>query len=268
MANDAVDFYSGGDTPLPWELNMWYHTLNTGFRVRLSGETDFPCIFDDRVGLARTYAQLDGKLDFDRFVDAIKDGRSYVSEGRSHLIDFRVNSTPLGVGKSQLDLKGPQKVQISARAAAYLPAVQDEIGAIIASRAANLPPYWDVERARIGKSRNVMVELVVNGEPVDRKEIVADGQWQDVRFERKVDRSSWMALRVLYSSHTNPIFVLVSDKPIRASRRSAEWCRRGVDRCWEMKRPRIRAEEIKDAEAAYEKARQVYDRILEESPEG
>ena len=113
-----------------------------------------------------------------------------------------------------------------------------------------------------------MVELVVNGEPVDRKEIVADGQWQDVRFERKVDRSSWMALRVLYSSHTNPIFVLVSDKPIRASRRSAEWCRRGVDRCWEMKRPRIRAEEIKDAEAAYEKARQVYDRILEESPEG
>jgi hypothetical protein len=268
VANDAVDFYSGGDTPLPWELNMWYHTLNTGFRVRLSGETDFPCIFDDRVGLARTYAQLDGKLDFDRFVDAIKDGRSYVSEGRSHLIDFRVNSTPLGMGKSQLDVKSPQKVQISARAAAYLPAVQDEIGAIIASRAANLPPYWDVERARVGKSRNVMVELVVNGEPVDRKEILADGQWQDLRFERKVDRSSWMALRVLYSSHTNPIFVLVGDKPIRASRRSAEWCRRGVDRCWEMKRPRIRAEEIKDAEAAYEKARQVYDRILEESPEG
>ena len=268
VANDAVDFYSGGDTPLPWELNMWYHTLSTGFRVRLSGETDFPCIFDDRVGLARTYAQLDGKLDFDRFVDAIKDGRSYVSEGRSHLIDFRVNSTQLGMGKSQLDVKSPQKVQISARAAAYLPAVQDEIGAIIASRAPNLPPYWDVERARIGKSRNVMVELVVNGEPVDRKEIVADGQWQDVRFERKVERSSWMALRVLYSSHTNPIFVLVGDKPIRASRRSAEWCRRGVDRCWEMKRSRIRAEEIKDAEGAYEKARQVYDRILEESPEG
>jgi hypothetical protein len=247
---------------------MWYHTLNTGFRVRLSGETDFPCIFDDRVGLARSYAQLDGKLDFDRFVDAIRDGRSYVSEGRSHVIDFRVNGTPLGVGQSQLDLTGPQKVQISARAAAYLPPVQDEIGAIIASRAAHLPPYWDIERARVGKSRNVTVELVVNGEGVDRKEIVADGQWRDVRFERSVDRSSWVALRVVYSSHTNPIFVLVNSKPIRASRRSAEWCRRGVDRCWEMKRPKIRNEEAKAAEAAYEKARQVYDRILEESPEG
>jgi hypothetical protein len=103
---------------------------------------------------------------------------------------------------------------------------------------------------------------------VDRKEIVADGQWQDVRFERPVERSSWMALRVLYSAHTNPIFVLVNGKPIRASRRSAEWCRRGVDRCWEMKRPRIRGEEIKDAEAAYDKARQVYDRIREESRKG
>jgi hypothetical protein len=35
-----------------------------------------------------------------------------------------------------------------------------------------------------------------------------------------------------------------------------------------MKRARIRSEEIKDAEAAYNKARQIYDRILEESPEG
>lgn len=268
VANNAVDFYSAGDTPLPWELNMWYHTLNTGFRVRLSGETDFPCIFDDRVGLARSYAQLDGKLDFDRFVDAIRDGRSYVSEGRSHLIDFRVNGAQLGTRQSQLDLTGPQKVQISARAAAYLPPVQDEIGAIIASRVAHLPPYWDIERARVGKSRNVTVELVVNGEGVDRKEMVADGQWRDVSFERSVDRSSWMALRVLYSSHTNPIFVLVNGKPIRASRRSAEWCRRGVDRCWEMKRPKIRNEETKAAEAAYDKARQVYERILEESPEG
>jgi hypothetical protein len=125
-----------------------------------------------------------------------------------------------------------------------------------------------VERARVGTSRKVLVELVVNGEPVDRKEIVADGQWQDVRFDRSVERSSWIALRVLYSSHTNPIFVLVDGKPIRASRRSAEWCRRGVDRCWEMKLPRIRKEEVKDAEAAYDRARQVYDRILQESPEG
>jgi hypothetical protein len=247
---------------------MWYHTLNTGFRVRISGETDYPCIFDDRVGLARTYARLEGKLNFDDFVDRIKEGRSYVSDGKSHLVDFKVNGVELGTQQSEVKLNGPQKVQIAARAAAYLPEVQDEIGAIIASRAPNLPPYWDVERARIGQSRKVAVELVVNGRPVDKQEILADGKWQELRFQRPIDRSSWVALRIAYTSHTNPLFVLVDGKPIRASKRSAEWCRKGVDRCWEMKRARIRPEETKDAEAAYEKARQVYDRIIKESPEG
>ncbi|MDH3243785.1 MAG: CehA/McbA family metallohydrolase, partial [Saprospiraceae bacterium] len=43
VTHDVIDFYSAGDTPWPAELNMWYHTLNAGFRVRISGETDFPC---------------------------------------------------------------------------------------------------------------------------------------------------------------------------------------------------------------------------------
>ena len=40
-----------------WELNIWYHTLNCGFRTRISGETDFPCIYGERVGLGRSYVQ-------------------------------------------------------------------------------------------------------------------------------------------------------------------------------------------------------------------
>jgi len=220
------------------------------------------------VGLARTYAKLGDTLDFDRFIDRIKEGRSYVSDGKSHLIDFTVNGVELGSHNSEVKLSGPQKLQITAKAAALLPEVQDEIGAIIASRAPNLPPYWDLERSRIGTSRRVAVELLVNGEPVESKEIVADGKFQNLEFATTVDRSSWLALRVMYSSHTNPIFVTVDDKPIRASRRSAEWCRRGVDRCWEMKKNQIRAGDLKDAEAAYQKAREVYDKIIAESTGG
>ena len=70
VTHGAVDFISAGDTPIPWELNIWYHTLNTGFRTRISGETDFPCIYDDRVGMARTYAKIDGPLDFTTFAEA------------------------------------------------------------------------------------------------------------------------------------------------------------------------------------------------------
>jgi hypothetical protein len=42
VTQNLMDFYSAGDTPAPWELNMWYQSLNCGFRTRLSGETDFP----------------------------------------------------------------------------------------------------------------------------------------------------------------------------------------------------------------------------------
>ena len=73
---DAVDFISAGDTPYIWELNIWYHTLNAGFRTRISGETDFPCITDDRVGLARSYAKVDGTLTYRKWIDAVQAGRS------------------------------------------------------------------------------------------------------------------------------------------------------------------------------------------------
>ena len=80
-----------------------------------------------------------------------------------------------------------------------------------------------------------------------------------------IERSSWVALRILPSSHTNPVFVLVDGKPVRASRQSAEWCLRAVDQCWSQKAPKIAEREKAAAEAAYEHARQVYRRILAET---
>jgi hypothetical protein len=50
--------------------------------------------------------------------------------------------------------------------------------------------------------------VVVNGYPVAQKNIVADGKMQNVSFDIKVERSSWVALRILGSSHSNPVFVL------------------------------------------------------------
>ncbi len=58
VAHDAIDFLSAVDSPAPWELNVWYHTLNCGYRTRISGETDFPCLFGERVGVGRSYVRL------------------------------------------------------------------------------------------------------------------------------------------------------------------------------------------------------------------
>ena len=92
---------------------------------------------------------------------------------------------------------------------------QDEIGAIIASRGLYQSPYWHIERARIGSSRKIPVELIVNGQPVETQEITADGNWKNLKFRYKINKSGWIAIRVYPSAHTNPIFVMVDGKPIR-----------------------------------------------------
>ena len=258
----ADDFMSTIDTPYTWELNMWYHTLNCGYRTRISGETDFPCIYGQRVGMGRSYVKMDGKLEFDQWCEEIRNGRNYVSDGYSHLMDFHVNHVVMGENGSELRLDKPATVHLTSHVAARLNETPDPK---ISKLRPDQQPYWSLERARIGDSRNVPLEVIVNGYPVARQEFLADGTQRDVAFDVKIDRSSWVALRILPSSHTNPVFVLVDGKPIRASRRSAEWCLKGVDQCWSQKKRFIAPAEMNDAVAAYDRAREAYRKILAES---
>jgi hypothetical protein len=264
VVHDACDFISTVDTPAVWELNIWYHTLNSGFRCRISGETDFPCIYGERVGLGRVYVKLDGKLDYAAWVQGLKNGRSYVSDGYSHLVDFAVDNVAVGEKESVLRLDRPRTVSVKAKVAALLGEKPNEA---IRRLRLDEKPYWHVERARVGNTRKVPVEVLANGHPVARKEIVADGTMSDVHFSVPIERSSWLALRIFPSSHTNPVFVLVDGKPIRASKRSAEWCVRSVEQCWKQKRRLIRPHELGAAQAAFDKAKQVYQQIVRECPE-
>jgi hypothetical protein len=263
VANNVVDFYSLGDTPAPWELNMLYHTWNCGFRPSISGETDYPCIYDERVGAARCYFKSDKALNFDAFLAAIKKGRCYVSEGSSHIIDFSVNGLEVGTQNNQLSIKAPEIVHIKAKVAAYLPDSQNGEATVIVKRANDKRPYWNLERARIGKTRKVPVELIVNGYAVDTTEIIADGKWQNITFNYSIQRSGWIALRILPASHTNAIFILLDGKPVRILK-SAEWCRAAVDQCWKMKQVNFRQKELNAAAADYDHARKVYEKIIQE----
>jgi hypothetical protein len=275
----AVDFISAGDTPYVWELSIWYHTLNVGFRTRLSGETDFPCIDDARVGEGRTYVHLQTPLTYGKYVEAVRTGTSYVSDGRSHLMDMTVNNQGLGENNSEIKLSSPGTVHVSVNAAAYLEGQSRpsssarysvtnwsiEPGKPIGTLPYDTKPYWDIERARIGGTRTVPVELIVNGQPVGRQELVADGVPRKIQFDAPITKSSWMAIRILPSSHTNPMFVLVGDKPIRASRKSAEWCLAGVNQCWTQKAGLYSQSERDAAKQAYDHARAVYQKLLDES---
>ncbi len=235
----AIDFLATMNTSRKEELNIWYHTLNCGFRTRISGETDFPCLTGERVGKGRSYVKLDGRLDFDNWCEGIKKGRCYVSDGRSHLPEYQLNGLSLGEKDSELLLDKAGNVGITVKTAARM--------------------------KEPGDPDSVPVEVVINGYPVAQKMIPTDGVLRDVQFSVPVEQSSWITVRILGSSHTNPFFVLIDGKPIRASRRSVQWCLRGVDQCWSQKERFYNKNEKEEAKAVYEHARNIYRQRLTET---
>ncbi|MDG1898047.1 MAG: CehA/McbA family metallohydrolase [Fuerstiella sp.] len=267
----VCDFISAVDTPAIWELNVWYHTLNCGMTTRISGETDFPCIYGDRVGLGRIYVQLDDdqELTYESWVDGLKDGRSYCGDGLSHVLDFAVDGVGVGSqsesGISRLNLKQSSTVNVTFDATALLEAQETDSTRQIRGRRLDEKPYWHIERCRINDTRKVPVEVIVNGEVVATKTLLADGSNKAFDIPIEIDKSSWVAVRILPSVHTNPIFIHVGDHAIRASKKSAEWCVQAVQTCWNSKKGQIREEEREAAKAAYDNAEAIYRTIAGES---
>ena len=282
VPHEAVDFIAGAEFGIAAEMNAWYHLLNIGYRTMMVGETDFPCISDERPGIGRTYVSLPsppmGDRALEAWINGLRTRASYFGDGRSHAFDLAID----GDSAREQRRTEPGRVRLTAVVAALLPERRPE--PTIAGFDYDLAPddltapntrpnewgfwepsTWHLEWARIRDSRSVSLEVVVNGHPVASAEIVADGTEQDIAFDIDLERSSWIALRVLPSMHTQPIFVEVGDRPIRAYRRSAQWLYDCVEKLWEVKNGFIRPAERDEARAAYEHARTVYAARRDES---
>jgi hypothetical protein len=257
VALGIADFIAGAEVPVAYEANVWYHLLNTGYRPLMIGETDYPCMFDDRPGVGRTYVQLDapptGSGAMRSWIAGLRENPSYFGDGRSHIFDLALD----GDTSRDRHLDAPGAVTVTATVAALLPA--ERPAPRVEGFSYDDPAFgWDLEWGRLAGTRRVPVELVANGVAVATQEIVADGSDQDVSFEIDLDESSWLALRILPSVHTQPIFVEIAGAPVRASRRSAEWLRDCVDKLWDVKHEFIRESERTDARAAYDEARAAF----------
>ena len=103
--------------------------------------------------------------------------------------------------------------------------------------------------------------------PVETRTLTADGTIRPVEADLLLPRSGWVAARILPSAHTNPIWVQVGARAMQPARQSARWCLAAVDQCWRQKRDQIKPEERPAAEAAYDRARAVYQRLLDEGIE-
>lgn len=216
----AIDFIATMNTPREQEWNIWYHVLNCGIPVVASGETDFPCMTGERVGIGRVYVKLPGQLDYNDWAEALRRGESYVSNGSSHLLNFRRNDD------------GTLAVEAA---------------------------------ARLDGSPEIEVELIANGLPIEVQRIVADGKKRSLTFAAPdLKESSWLAVRIFPSAHTNPIWVKLGDQPVRV-KSSIEWCLASLEQCWREKERTYAAAEMEEARAAYDHARQSYRRMLDEA---
>jgi hypothetical protein len=265
---------SAMDTPRIAEWNCWYHLLNCGFPLKVSGETDFPCMSGLRVGQGRVYVRLgDVKaVDFDGWCASLAAGRSYVSDGFAHALEFTVAGKRSG---DRLELEKPETVAVRAKVAfaARTPLAVAHGGIVPAGGRKLVGDTVNLHGPRregefTAKNAPRRVEIVVNGRAVASRDVPADDAVHELEFHVPIERSSWVALRHFPQMHTNPVEVIVGGRPIRASRRSALWCRGAAEQLWRARGDSIKPAERDEARRAFDRAIEMYRVIASEAPEG
>jgi hypothetical protein len=163
---DVVDVLT--DTKLGEALTFWYHMLNCGLRLPATAGTDRaePHI---PVGHQRTYARLRFPFSNDNWVEAIRKGASFVTNGPM----IQVTAEGLGPGE-ELSLAGPGRIKIAARAESQLPFQR--------------------------------LEVVQNGEVVRSVNADASGRRAELVFEREIHGPVWIAARAMGSRHSEIMF--------------------------------------------------------------
>jgi hypothetical protein len=263
------DFISAMDTARIPEWNCWYHLMNCGFPLKVSGETDFPCMSGTRVGQGRVYVRMGkiGTLDYAAWCEGLAKGRSYVSDGYAHALEFSVEGKSAG---DELRLGSGARVQVRAKVAfgAQTPGETPYGGVLPAGGRRLVGDTVNLHTGALQKIDTRLVEVVVNGRPVASKEVPADNREVDLSFEIPVEQSCWVALRQFPQLHTNPVIVVVAGKPVRASRRSALWCIACIEQLWRMRGQGIAPGERDEAKKTFDWAIEQYRKIAAECAEG
>lgn len=266
----VCDFISAMDTARIPEWNTWYHLMNCGFPLKLSGETDFPCMSSRRVGQGRVYVQLGDveQVGFSDWCRGIAAGQSYVSDGFAHAVNFTTNDQAPGGADVILAAPASVTVKTSVSFAAEQPNAV-AYGTLLPSAGRRM--VGDTINLHAPRNTGYMhggqrlVEVVVNGRVTASKSVRADGEIHDLEFSVPIRQSSWVAVRQFPQLHTNPVNVIVGDEPIRASRESALWCAESVRLLWHNRRRFISEAEQPAAKIAYTNALEKFFRIASES---
>lgn len=204
---DVVDVYPWG----PIALDIWYELLNCGLRIAPGAGTDTFANWrsiNQVPGVSRVYVRLPGELSYSGWIDGLRQGRSFVSNGP--LLELTAN------GKSPGDVLSspagtPLQLEIAVRAESRVP----------------------LER----------LELVLNGKVI-HSEAVRDAHTASFRLQRPVTTAGWLALRAAGAAdpaqlgaraqaHTAAIYLQPEGKPMdpmpEAAAKFVDWIDRLTD---------------------------------------
>ena len=169
-------------TRLPQTLKLWYDLLNCGFRLPATAGTD-RIAPEEPVGHQRVYVKLDGPLTYPAWMEGLRLGRSFVTNGP--MVSLSVDGR--GPGET-LTLSNPKVLRIQARGR-------------------SLRPF---ER----------LEIVVNGKVAASVPAEDLGRRAHLSLDLPADQSLWIAARCMGGSpeetsiwthplfaHANPVYI-------------------------------------------------------------
>tara|TARA_B110000438_G_C15649302_1_gene578840 strand:- start:441 stop:806 length:366 start_codon:yes stop_codon:yes gene_type:complete len=101
--------------------------------------------------------------------------------------------------------------------------------------------------------------------PVAQQRVAADGKVHHLKFDIEITQSSWVALRQFPQLYTNPVNVIVAEKPIRASHCSAQWCLESTRQLWKLRNRYVSQDERDEAWFPHERSIKRHMEIMNES---
>lgn len=236
-----VERNANGFTERGWTefgLQTYYRLLNCGFRMRVSAGTASG-VHPVPLGYGRVYVHIDGKFSYDKWIENLNKGHSFVTQGP--LMDIRFNGHLPGATWESTRTKNQVQILGTIRSAEQIETV----------------------------------ELVSNGSVVKtiemQPELTESGAYRyQVDETVELQGTSWLALRCFQArtaesptgkvvfAHTNPVFVDVAAAPLIPRRTDVEYFHARME------------EEIKRNEgvispaalAEYHEAKAVYEKLL------
>lgn len=157
----------------------WYDLLSLGFRIAPTAGTDYPCVDQNIPGHERFYTQVERPLNYNNWLDGVRQGKTFVTTGP--MIEFQVDGKGIG---SEI--------------------VLDQAAIVVLSGRVDFDPDADDMN---------FLELVQNGQVVDRFSRVKGATSIQFSTTRKVTESSWFALRGYGSRYTEVSWI----KPVHLS---------------------------------------------------